>query len=448
MKIKTKILVWYGVSFLILIAVYMLITLFTASTFIQRNAETTIKHETEEIAQELTIEDDGRVYYKDDDEDETFKYLYDNIVFVIYKDDLLFSGQLPGSIQTDLALQAYEIQTYEGDRSNWLIYDVPVDQTYTLRAFYSTSSSSNIFNQVLLWMLIFSPMFVLVSLSGGYIIIKQAFKPIHTMTKTALEITHEQHYDTRISFKDTKDEVTLLASTINQMLDSIEKAIEREQSFTTNVSHELRTPLSVLRAQIEYLKSKNNDHSLFKDFDDIIKQLTVLENLVSQLLEWVRTKHIQTVTTEDLDVVMVLQTLLESFETQAALKNIQIEYKHSMDTLTIQTELTSFIRIFNNLLSNAIKYTEQNGHVWIDLKQNKQMVIIQVKDDGIGMSKADLDKAFDPFFRADPSRQQLDSLGIGLSITKNLVERLHGNITIESQPKMGTMVTVTIPMNQ
>lgn len=84
--------------------------------------------------------------------------------------------------------------------------------------------------------------------------------------------------------------------------------------------------------------------------------------------------------------------------------------------------------------------------MWIDLKQIKQMVIIQVKDDGIGMTKADLDKAFDPFFRADPSRQQHDSLGIGLSITKNLVERLKGNITIESQPKVGTTVTVTIPI--
>ncbi len=448
MKIKTKILVWYGLSFLILIAVYMLITLFTASTFIQRNATTTIKHETEEIAQELTIEDDGRVYYKDDDEDETFRYLYDNIIYVIYKDDVIFSGEIPGSIQNDLALQAYEVQTYESNQSTWLIYDVPVDQTYTLRAFYSTSESSNIFNQVLLWMLIFSPIFVLVSLSGGYVIIKQAFKPIHTMTKTALEITHEQHYDTRIAIQDNKDEVTLLASTINQMLDSIEKAIEREQSFTTNVSHELRTPLSVLRAQIEYLKSKNNDHALFKDFDDILKQLSVLENLVSQLLEWVRTKHIQVVSFEDMDAVLVLQTLIESFEPQASQKHIQIDYVHDIDNLTIQTELASFVRIFTNLISNAVKYTEPNGHIVLTMKQGKQSLIVEVKDNGIGMSQASIDKAFDPFFRADPSREQQDSLGIGLSITKNLVERLNGTIIIKSQLKQGTTIVVTLPIAQ
>ncbi len=445
LKIRTKILVWYAISFLILITVYVVSTLSFASTTINRNATETIKHETDEIAEDLHVEDDGRVIYKEDGEDETFRFLYDSIIYVIYENNTLKLGEIPASIDETILINLYEIQTYKSNQSTWLIYDVPIQDEYTLRAFYSTTASENTFNQVFLWMIIISPIMVLISLSGGYLIIKQAFKPIHTITNTALEISQE-HYDVRVPFIDTKDEVSILSKTINQMLDSIELAIEREQSFTSNVSHELRTPLSVLRAQVEYLLDKNKNTTLNKDIKDILKQLGFMENLVNQLLEWVRSKHIQKSTLEPVDIALALQSMVESFDSLAESKRIKITLINPFTTLILMTDLSAFIRIFNNLISNAIKYNKVEGYITLSIIKTKTAVVIEVKDTGIGMSEDTLKKAFDPFYRADPSRAMRDSLGIGLSITKNLVENLSGSLELESTLGEGTIARVVFPI--
>lgn len=446
LKIKTKILVWYAISFLVLISTYVITTLSFASQTINRNASETIKHETDEIAEKLYIDIDGNVYYEDDNDNETFRYLYDNIIYVIYENDALKLGEIPGSITENIPLEPYEIQTHKTNQSTWLIYDVPIQTGYTLRGFYSTSASESAFNQIFLWMLIFSPIVVLISLTGGLFIIKQAFKPIHAITDTALLISKEQHYDSRVPFVDTKDEVSDLARTINQMLDSIETAIEREQSFTSNVSHELRTPLSVLRAQLEYLEDKNKQSALKKDIQDIIKQLGFMENLVNQLLDWVRSKHIQPTTLEPVDIVLVLQSILESFQGVVENKQLQLFFESEEKNLMLKTDLSAFIRIFNNLISNAIKYNKDKGLIKIRIVSSKIAYQIEVIDTGIGMTEDTLKKAFDPFFRADTSRSERDSLGIGLSITKNLVESLNGSLELESTLHEGTLARVVFPI--
>lgn len=445
LKIRTKILVWYGFSFIILITVYVLSTISFASTTINRNATETIKHETDEIAAELHVEDDGRVIYKENGEDETFRFLYDDIIYVIYENSTLKLGEIPASIDETIQINLYEIQTYKTEQSTWLIYDVPIQEGYTLRAFHSTRASDNTFNQVFLWMIIISPIMVLISLSGGYFIIKRAFKPIHTITDTALQIS-EARYDVRVPFKDTNDEVSILSKTINQMLDSIELAIEREQSFTANASHELRTPLSVLRAQVEYLQDKNKNTTLNKDISDILKQLGFMENLVNQLLEWVRSKNIKPTALEPIDITLVLQSMVESFSSLTESKKLKMTLDNKYKSLMLKTDLQAFIRIFNNLISNAIKYNKPEGSIALLVAQTKTAIIIEVKDTGIGMTEDTLKKAFDPFFRADRSRSERDSLGIGLSITKNLVESLNGSLELESIINQGTIAKVVFPI--
>lgn len=443
LKIKTKILIWYAISFFILISAYVVVTIIISSSTINRNANETIKHETEEIANDLEIEDDGLVIYKDDDEENTFRFLYDNIIYVIYHDNNLFAGETPASISEFIPINLYEIQNYDVNETTWLIYDVPIQSGYTLRAFYSTWASESTFNQVFTWMLIFTPIVVLISLSGGLLIIKRAFKPIYSITDTAVEISKEQNYNIRVDYIDTSDEVSDLAKTINQMLDSIEKAIEREKSFTSNVSHELRTPLSALRVQVEYLKDKNNQNNLNKNIDDILSQLEYMESLVNHLLEWVRSKQIKPSVYEPIDIVMVLQSVVESMSGLAENRNIQLLFNQKPSSFILKTDLSSLIRIFNNLISNAIKYNIDNGLIEISVEILSDSLVIEVKDTGIGMSESSLKKAFDPFFRVDSSRSEKESLGIGLSITKNLVENINGILELESVLNQGTIARVT-----
>lgn len=445
-KIQTKIILWYTLIFIVLMLIFVLLIVSLSKSIVLNDAEAKIKHETEEIISDLSIDNLGNVVYSDDDEIENFRYVYDNVIFVIYHQDTLAHGSIPQAV-TDLPfISYYTIQKFEIDTSEtWLIYDVPIQSEYTLRAFYSTSESNSIMNQVFIWMIVVSPILILVSIFGGVLLIKKAFKPIHTISNTANDITKHQNYQLRIDYLDTKDEVANLAMTLNQMIHAMETSIIREQAFSSNVSHELRTPLAVLRAQTEYLENKTKALEVHSDVVDLLKQIAHMEKILSQLLDLVRSKHSQTLDIEQVSLSDLLDSIIQSMHWLAETKQIKFDFIKPNEPYLIETNVSYFIRIMDNLLSNAIKYNHPKGLIQVKVEVSKQFYEVIIHDTGMGMSQETLSKIFDPFFRADESRTVEEGLGIGLTITKSLVESLKGSIRYESTIGVGSTVYFNVP---
>ena len=449
-SIRTRIILWYILFFTLLMLINIFIVKLYADQLIDTQAESQIKTITENALEHLEVTSQGPLYIEYDDEMEPedadpFRYLVDGVSFVIYEGQTLKYGQIPSTINQVPDVLLYNIQQVASSQDQlWLMYDVPIDQQYTLRGFYSSSDATAISQNIIQMMLYISPIILIVSGIGGFLIIKFAFKPIRQIYQTARDIKETKAFNLRVEEPKSKDEVAQLSLMINQMLDQMEQAIVREQEFSSNVSHELRTPLTVLRAQVEYLEDKNQDLTLEKDIKDILKQMKFIEQLISQLFELSRSKHIQETNFEMIDAYDVTHQVYLSLQEMMETKQITSSLQQRTDPLVIPTNQTLFIRILHNIITNAIKYNKEKGTIQINFTEDHDTISIHVIDSGIGMNEKTLKRIFDPFYREDQSRKSDDlSLGVGLTITKELVELLKGTIQIESSEFLGTKVTLT-----
>ncbi len=443
LKIQTRILFWYVIAFIILITIYIAAILTMMSDSVLSNAQELIRSEAEETAQEIYIEDDGPYYT---DEDETFRYTHDNVIFVILDGANLAFGTVPTSITTSVSLGLFDVRSIDDQTgTQWLVYDLPLNGSYNLRAFYSLSASTQTMQQLVWMMIIAAPFLILLATLGGFWIIKRSFRPIQAITSTAETIKDKQTYNLRVQFDDTNDEVAQLARMMNGMLDQMEHAIEREREFSANVSHELRTPLTVLRAQVEYLLTKTSDEVVLNDAHSMIQQLTLMERLVNQFLELSRVRHIQPRDIETLDLGQVVEAVVQGVTPLAEDKQLTLTCTKPPHDMPCRSSETALLRIFHNVLSNAIKYTKPTGRITVVVEAQTDHYLVQVSDTGIGMSAEELSKVYDPFYRADRARTQDEGLGMGLTLTKELVGLLGGRIDLTSQVNEGTTVRIQLP---
>ncbi len=229
------------------------------------------------------------------------------------------------------------------------------------------------------------------------------------------------------------------------MFDKLQKSFENEVQFTSDVSHELRTPISVIMTQSEYGKDiEMTPEEAKHTFNIIFKESKKMSQLVSQLLTLVRIDkgHLK-LNLENIDIGELLEISLETQQINANKKNINFITNIEENIFTFIDEIM-ILRAFNNIISNAIFYGKENGFVKISLKKENNKIFIIFEDNGIGISKENLDKIWIRFFQADSSRTT-DNSGLGLPMVKGIIEAHNGNISVTSELGKGTTFSITLP---
>jgi signal transduction histidine kinase len=447
-SVQRRILTWYTLIFVALILLNLVVVSSISSSSIYTNASEVLVHETDETAGEMTIGPNGPTLDDEAEEDDSdpFPYYRDNVVFVVMKNGNVEYGSMPTAIQPIPPVTLFSIQRVKDDTgSQWLVYDVPVESGYVLRGMYSTSEANALFRDLLWLLAILSPILILISFVGGKTILKRLFRPINAVYQTAERIKDHEDYALRIPIGKADDEVARMAEMINRMLDQMQRAIRREKEFAANVSHELRTPLTVLRSQVEFLQTKATDEALQKDLSSIMAQIQGMERMVRQFLELARAKHIQKDDLETFDLVDLVESVAASMTPLMETKRIACTIEPPGFSTKILSYLPAHAQIWTNLISNAVKYNVEGGSIRVSFHRRDRHLGIDIADTGIGMTADTLAKAFDPFYRAEPSRSVEEGLGVGLSITKDLVALLEGSIVLESVPNRGTTVHLLFP---
>jgi signal transduction histidine kinase len=271
--------------------------------------------------------------------------------------------------------------------------------------------------------------------------------PVKTIIDTSSQITRE-NLQMRIPLPANKDELYALSQNINNLLDRIEYAIEREKQFTSDASHELRTPLAVIKGTMEVLIRKPRNQQEYEDkINFCISEVDRLNKMVDQLLLLARFENQkQNINNETVYLNAVLLDLISRFSEKIASKKITINTDFSSD-LYIYSDAYLVSIIIGNLISNAIKYTNDHGEISINLTQKNDTILFTIIDNGIGISKNDLDKVFHSFYRADSlNHTTIKGTGLGLSIVKRLCELLHITIKIESELNVGTIIKLSLPL--
>lgn len=226
----------------------------------------------------------------------------------------------------------------------------------------------------------------------------------------------------------------------------IRKIEIEKQDFFINASHELKTPLTSILGYSELLINMNSKNKNLDKKTDFIKRINSealrMKELVLNMLTLSRMEaNWQETIDEKIDIKDIIFNVLESNKINAQKKNINMEIK--TESAFIMANKEKITEVINNLVDNAIKYTDEEGHIKIDLKNNGDKAIFVVKDNGCGIENKYLNRIFERFFRVKNEKYlKVQGTGLGLTIVKNICAHYNADIYIESEKDKGTEVSV------
>lgn len=229
--------------------------------------------------------------------------------------------------------------------------------------------------------------------------------------------------------------------------EAIEELNQAKLQFFSNISHEFRTPLTLIISQIELLlQSSSLSPSVYNKLLKVYKNTYHMRNLISELLDFRKLEqgHMKLKVYEQ-DIVPFLKEIYLSFYEYASSRSITYNFTAPQENVLCYFDPKQMQKVFYNLLSNAFKYTKPNAAIEMILENKENEVTIKVIDNGIGISKEDIDKIFDRFYQAENGISNITktpSTGIGLSLTKSIIELHHGTIQVESTPGYGSIFIV------
>ncbi len=236
-----------------------------------------------------------------------------------------------------------------------------------------------------------------------------------------------------------------------QLIELGKKANEANEAriqFFTKLSHELRTPLTLILAPLEDLyENEKIVRIASKSLSLIQKNSLRLLKLINQLMDFrkIEIDKLKIKVSQN-DIVSFLNQIIEAYKNIAHKRNIDLRLFTSQTTLNVWFDETMLDKVLFNLLSNAFKFTEDNGYIYIFLEKNEtdKTVKIIVEDNGIGMSKTSVEHAFELFYQGE--HENYRGSGLGLAVSKELIQLHRGTISIESEKWKGTKFIITLPL--
>jgi heavy metal sensor kinase len=319
----------------------------------------------------------------------------------------------------------------------------------TVQVARSLASYDHELAELLAVLLIAGPLTLGIAISGGYFLARRALVPVDLMTQTANQID-ARRMGRRIEIVHPADELGRLATTLNGMLDRLQRSFQEMQRFTADASHELRTPLSIIRTEAELALAKPiGDAEKQELLGNILEECQRLTWITDQLLTLCRDDSgIASSSRERVDLALMSRQVAETMKLPADSKQ-QTFACFADESAVVTGDVVRLRHMIYNLLDNAIKYSPTGGRIELFVQANGNHVRLIVADDGIGISPEHLPHIFERFYRVDKSRTRAEGgTGLGLSIVQSIVTAHGGQVDVQSEPGRGTSFTVTLPKDE
>ena len=427
-----KITLWYTTFIVLLIGSLIIGTFFVSDSVVESEAKKKLIDEVVEISSGA----------------DKFTPYEDGVTLSVYdKDGNLVAGSVPRNFKVnDFSLGA--ISEYKDVNHNkYLYYDSETSSARLGNGKY-VRGIVQVTNNINGWILpiiisIGSPFIIMIIMYGGYLIIRSSLKPVRDMTKTAEAIANSNDLSKRIYIEEGNDEVHKLGKVFNEMLETLENSSKRERQFSSDVSHELRTPISVIMAESEYgSKYTDSIEEAKESFSAIERQSKRMTSMINQILELARLDSRLEIPKQKFQLSDKIKHTLEDYKILFDNKNIKLSTTIE-ENISIYANEALIMRMIDNLLSNALKYAETEVMVCL-VKRNR--IIFEVADDGIGISDEEKINIWNRFYKVDKSRTTTEdnSSGLGLSITKKIVELHDGKIAIIDNKPNGARFVVNL----
>jgi signal transduction histidine kinase len=264
--------------------------------------------------------------------------------------------------------------------------------------------------------------------------------------RTIVEVNMNEKYllvcATPLSLDNSKTGVVLILNDVTEL----RLLQEKQRQFVTNVSHELKTPLTTILGYIDLLKTRRNDRDILEMSVNYLEGAAErLHRLVDDLIDLsCLSRYEFEIETRSVDIKNLVSDIVGQMSLKAQKYDIKIN-THLPELGEIMADPTRIKQAVVNILDNAIKYS-QKGNVEVVLSGDEEVVSLVIQDTGCGIPSDILQKIFEPFYRVDKARsREMGGNGLGLSITKEIIEKHGGKITIESNVGEGTKVSIILP---
>ena len=427
-----KITLWYTTFIVLLIGSLIVGTFLVSDSVVEKNSE-------KKLIEEVTEISSGS---------DKFTPYEDGVTLSVYdKDGNLVAGSVPRNFKVNDFSLGIISEYKDVNHNKYLYYDSETSSARLGNGKY-VRGVVQITNNINGWILpliisIGSPLVILVIMYGGYLIIRSSLKPVRDMTETADAIAKSNDLSKRITIEDGTDEVHKLGKVFNEMLETLENSSKRERQFSSDVSHELRTPISVIMAESEYgAKYTDSVEDAKESFDVIERQSKRMTSMINQILELARLDSRLEIPKEELLLSDKIKSTLEDYKILFDNKKIKL-FINIEENIQVYANEALIMRMIDNLLSNALKYAQTEVKVCL-AKRNR--IILEVADDGIGINDTEKKHIWDRFYKVDKSRTTTEdnSSGLGLSITKKIVELHNGKIAVLDNKPKGTRFVVNL----
>jgi signal transduction histidine kinase len=333
----------------------------------------------------------------------------------------------------------------QNQSANWLIVSTRLPDGVLLQVGKTTEAQTALlehFQFVFGWVALIA---IVLGLAGGSWLTHRALTPIRQLIAGLQEVISTGKFDQRMPVRAGNDELTQLARLFNQMLEKNAGLIRGMREALDNVAHDLRTPLARLRATAEGALQSPDDVAVFREaLSDALEESDRVLTMLSTVMD-ISEAEVGLMKLERIPVNLsdFVGAAIELYQFVAEDKGIKV-------TMNIPKELTCYAdpnrlrQVLVNLLDNALKYTPKDGQVQFSAHVRAAGVIIEVKDNGMGISQEELPRIWERLYRSDKSRTQR-GLGLGLSLVKAIVEAHEGSVSVISQVTGGSTFRVTLP---
>jgi signal transduction histidine kinase len=294
--------------------------------------------------------------------------------------------------------------------------------------------------------LIYFVIIVVIGASGGYLLAKQALRPIAKVTQLAQQLSTET-LDQRIHLGGPDDELRELADTFDAMLARLDAAFDSQRLFVANASHELRTPLTVIRTELDVTLSdpKASKEELRRMGQDALIATERAQRLVGSLLVLARLQagvSSELETREPVNLADMVPGVLESIRAEAAARRITVED----DVEPAHTVGDPYLleRLIGNLVENAVRHNVDGGWLRLSCGETADRAWLHVSNGGAVIPSGDVEGLFEPF-RRGKVRTGSRGAGLGLAIVRLIVEAHHGRVQAAAPPFGGLALRIDLP---
>lgn len=309
-----------------------------------------------------------------------------------------------------------------------------------------TTAIDRILSSLLIALSVLTPLILAGAAIGGYLLMNVPFRPVVDLTRHAEQIGTSALGE-RLPVIPTGDELERLSISLNRMIDRLEDALAHNRRFSADVSHELRTPLTIVRGELEPLvESPELTAQTLDAVGSAIEEIDRMSDIVESLLVISKLDFQGPHPRSPVNLNALALSSVEQMQLLADDKQLTVHASAPGETW-VPGDRVRLQQVVVNLLNNAFKYTPSGGEIWLSVAAERELGVIEIRDNGIGIPAECLPYVFDRFYRADRARsRESGGAGLGLSIVKAICTAHDGNVSIQSHEGAGTMVRVELPL--